>query len=98
MVKIRPALAEDLDYWFSLDKHLKRQMFLNKLNLNECYIIENLNKKVGKMKYKEISKFPVVKKDLAVLVDKKVSAQELLKTIKNSGGKLLQKENERIRI
>ena len=51
MVKIRPALAEDLDYWFSLDKHLKRQMFLNKLNLNECYIIENLNKKVGIMRY-----------------------------------------------
>ena len=51
MVKIRPALAEDLDYWFSLDKHLKRQMILNKLNLNECYIIENLNKKVGIMRY-----------------------------------------------
>ena len=49
-----------------------------------------LTKKVGKMKYKELSKFPVVKKDIAVLVNKEVPAQELLKTIKNNGGKLLQ--------
>ena len=49
-----------------------------------------LAKKVGKMKYKELSKFPVVKKDLAVLVNKNIPAQELLKTIKNNGGKLLQ--------
>ena len=49
-----------------------------------------LAKKVGKMKYKELSKFPVVKKDLAIVVDKNVIAQELLKTIKNNGGKLLQ--------
>lgn len=41
------------------------------------------------MKYKEISKFPVVKKDLAILVDKEITSQELIKTIKNSGGKLL---------
>lgn len=66
----------------------KEEVYVMEINLDKL-----LNKKVGKMKYKEISKFPVVKKDLAVLVDKKVSAQELLKTIKNSGGKLLQKEN-----
>ena len=61
----------------------------------EVYVIEIsldklLAKKVGKMKYKELSKFPVVKKDIAVLVNKEVPAQELLKTIKNNGGKLLQ--------
>ena len=49
-----------------------------------------LAKKVGKMKYKELSKFPVVKKDIAILVDRIALAQDLLKTIKNNGGKLLQ--------
>ena len=42
------------------------------------------------MKYKEISKFPSVRKDLAVIVDKDVTAEELLKGIKNGGGKILQ--------
>ena len=42
------------------------------------------------MKYKEISKFPTVKKDIAIIVDEEISALELQKVIKNSGGKLLQ--------
>ena len=42
------------------------------------------------MKYKELSKYPAVKKDLAVLVENNVPAQELQKVIKNAGGKLLQ--------
>ena len=41
------------------------------------------------MKYKEISKFPSVKKDIAVIVDKNVSASEMQKIIKSNGGKLL---------
>ena len=48
-----------------------------------------LAKQVGKMKYKEYSKFQSVKKDLAVVVDDKVEAQELQKVIKANGGKLL---------
>lgn len=48
-----------------------------------------LDKKVSKMKYKEISKFPSVKKDIALIVDKKVLAQDLQKAIKSSGGRLL---------
>ena len=46
-------------------------------------------KRVSKMKYKEISKFPSVKKDIAVIVDKNVSASEMQKIIKSNGGKLL---------
>lgn len=63
----------------------KEEVYVMEISLDKL-----LNKKVGKMKYKELSKFPVVKKDIAVLVNKEVPAQELLKTIKNNGGKLLQ--------
>lgn len=62
----------------------KDEVYVMEINLDKL-----LTKKVGKMKYKEISKFPVVKKDLAIVVNNNVEAQELLKTIKNSGGKLL---------
>ncbi len=50
-----------------------------------------LSKKVGKMKYKEISKFPSVKKDLAVVVDKNVTSAEIGTLIKKAGGSLLTK-------
>lgn len=50
-----------------------------------------LDKKVGKMKYKEISKFPSVKKDLAVVVDKNVTAEEIAVLIKKAGGSYLSK-------
>ena len=64
------------------------------LTSDEVYVMEInldklLSKKTGSMKYKEISKFPSVKKDIAVVVDNSISAQELEKTIKAAGGKLL---------
>ena len=62
---------------------------------DDVYVFEiNLDKllakKVGKMQYKEISKFQTVKKDLSILVDNEISAEELIKAVKNGGGKLLQ--------
>ena len=42
--------------------------------------------KTGKPKYKEISKFPNVKKDIALVVDKNLEAAELAKTIKKACG------------
>ncbi len=61
---------------------------------NDVYVLEiNLDKllakKVGKMKYKEISKFPSVNKDLSIVVDKNIEAQELSKQIKKYGGSKL---------
>lgn len=50
-----------------------------------------LDKKVGKMKYKEVSKFPNVKKDLAVVVDKDVSSSEIGTLIKKAAGSSLTK-------
>jgi len=48
-----------------------------------------LSKKVSKMKYKEISKYPNIKKDLALVVDKNITAKELETIIKKAAGSLL---------
>ena len=72
---------------------------LGKLHPNETkddvYILEInldklLEKKTGKMTFKEISKFPTVNKDLAVVVDKNIAAADLQAEIKRAGGKLFQ--------
>ena len=49
-----------------------------------------LNKRVGKMKFKEISKFPTIKKDLAILLDKDIASKEVELKIKKKAGSLLQ--------
>ena len=66
-----------------------------KIEKEDVYILEIdldklLAKKVGKMKYKEISKFPNIKKDLSILVDKNITAQEIELKIKKSAGANLQ--------
>ena len=60
----------------------------------DVYILEIdldklLSKKVSKMKYKEISKYPEVKKDIAIVVDNKVTSKEIEVNIKKAGGSLL---------
>lgn len=48
-----------------------------------------LDKRVGRMKFKEISKFPSVKKDIAVLVQKDMNSKDIETLIKKKAGKLL---------
>ncbi len=62
----------------------KEDIYIFEINLDQL-----LEKKVGKMKYKEISKFPGITKDLAFIVDKNVTAGEIGSTIKKVGGRLL---------
>lgn len=62
----------------------KEDVFVFEINLDKL-----LSKKVGGMKYKEISKYPEIKKDLAILVDKNKTSQEIQTTIKKLGGSLL---------
>ena len=62
----------------------ENNVFVMEINLSKL-----LEKKVSKMKFKEISKFPVIKKDISVLVDKSISSQELETRIKKKAGKLL---------
>ena len=59
----------------------EENIYVLEINLDKL-----LAKKVGKMKYKEISKFPSVSKDLAVVVDKDLEAQKIVMQIKKSGG------------
>jgi phenylalanyl-tRNA synthetase beta chain len=61
----------------------------------DVYILEiDLDKlatlKVGAMKYKEISKFPTIKKDIAIVIKKDFSAQEIGMKIKKLAGSLLE--------
>ena len=62
----------------------KDEVYVMEINLSKL-----LEKKVGKMKYKEISKYPSVKKDLAVVVEKEVTAGEIASQIKKTVGSLL---------
>ncbi len=64
------------------------------VNKEAVYVLEIkldklANKRVGKMKYKEISKYPSIKKDLALIVDNNLASQEVLQAMKKSGGSLL---------
>ena len=64
----------------------KDPVYIMEINLDKL-----LAKKVGKMKYKEISKFPFIKKDIALVVDKGINSQELGNIIKKAGGSKLQR-------
>ena len=64
------------------------------VNKEAVYVLEIkldklANKRAGKMKYKEISKYPSIKKDLALIVDNNLTSQEVLQVMKKSGGSLL---------
>ena len=62
----------------------KEDVFVMEINLDKL-----LAKKTGKMKYKEISKYPTVKKDISILVDKSVTSNDIAVAIKKSSGSLL---------
>jgi len=62
----------------------KENVYVLEINLDKL-----LSKKTGKMKFKEISKFPSISKDLAILIDKNISADEIAKVIKKAAGSLL---------
>jgi len=62
----------------------KEAVYVLEINLDKL-----LAKKTGKMKFKEISKYPTIKKDLAVLVDKTITSEEIAKLIKKAAGSLL---------
>ena len=65
-------------------KVTKEDVHVFEINLDELF-----QKKVGKMKYKEISKFPSIKKDVAFVVEKNIISKDIEKVIKSAGGSLL---------
>lgn len=62
----------------------KQDVYVLEINLDKL-----LSKKVGKMRFKEISKFPSVDKDLAVVVDKTMESSKIAMQIKKSAGAIL---------
>ena len=63
----------------------KDDVYVMEINLDKL-----ISKRVGKMKFKEISKFPSIKKDLSILVNKNITSKEIETKIKKKSGKLLQ--------
>lgn len=59
-------------------------IYMAELNLSKIS-----DKKIKDIKYKESSKYPLVKKDLAFVVKKDISAGSIMSQIKKSGGRLL---------
>ena len=62
----------------------KDDVYVLEINLDKL-----LAKRTGKMKYKEISKFPSIKKDLAFVMNKNIDSKEIETVIKKAGGNLL---------
>ncbi|MCI8482585.1 MAG: phenylalanine--tRNA ligase subunit beta [Clostridia bacterium] len=65
-------------------KKANEDVFVFEINLDKL-----LEKKTGKMKYKEISKYPSVKKDLSIVVEKEMTNDTIKRQIKKSAGSLL---------
>ncbi len=62
----------------------EENVFVFEINLDKL-----LAKKTGKMKYKEISKYPSVKKDLSMVLKNEITSEQIEKQIKKSAGSLL---------
>ena len=63
---------------------LKDNVYVMEINLTKLLAI-----RTGTMKYKDITKFPGVYKDVAFIVDNNITSQEVETIIKKSGGRLL---------
>lgn len=55
----------------------------------ELSMTKMMSKEIKALKYKEANKYPSITKDLAFVVDKKVTAESLMNQIRKSGGRLL---------
>jgi phenylalanyl-tRNA synthetase beta chain len=62
-----------------------KEVLLASLELDVIY-----NSKVRSIKCKEISKYPSISKDVAFIFDKNITSDEIIKTIKKSGTRLLE--------
>ena len=62
----------------------KLPIFVCEINLKELF-----NRKVGGIKYREPSKFPSISRDVAFILDKKITSNEIINLIKKTGGKIL---------
>ena len=62
----------------------KKDIYVFEINLDKL-----LSLHPSKMSYKDIPKYPSIVKDVAFIIDNKITNEEIIKVIKKSGGKLL---------
>lgn len=67
-------------------KEIKDDVYVFEINLDKLLV-----NKSSKMTFKEISKYPSVTKDIAFVMDKSKTSEEVMSVIKKTGGKLLSK-------
>ncbi|MDD3341264.1 MAG: phenylalanine--tRNA ligase subunit beta [Bacilli bacterium] len=65
-------------------KICKKEVYVFEMSLDQIR-----SKKIRGIKYKEVSKYPVVHKDLAFVINKDVSSETIMKVLKKVGGRLL---------
>ena len=65
---------------------VKDELYVCEINLDTLF--EN---KAGRIKFKETSKYPGISKDVAFVLDKDITNESVVSTIKKEGGKLLSK-------
>ncbi len=70
--------------YIGLIKGYKEKIYAIEINLDILF-----KSKVSKIKYKEISKYPSISKDIAVITKKDISSEKIEKQIKKFGGSLL---------
>ena len=64
--------------------HIKDDVYVCEISMTRLY-----SKQIKPLKYKEISKYPTIEKDVAFVVENNVTNKEIMDTIKKSGGRLL---------
>lgn len=64
----------------------KDDIYVSEINLS---LLKGI--RTSKMKYREISKYPSISKDVSFLLRDDITSEEVIKSIKKSGGKLLTK-------
>ena len=62
----------------------KDEVYVCEFSMSKLY-----NKDVKPIKYKESNKYPYITKDLSFVIDKNITNDEIVTTIKKSGGRLL---------
>jgi len=63
---------------------IKDEVYVCEISMTKIY-----SKQVKPLKYKETSKYPTIKKDVAFVVKKNITNKEIMDVIKRSGGRLL---------
>ena len=74
--EISPIVAENYD--------IEKRVYLVEANLTELF-----NFKQDLIQYQKISRYPLVERDIALVVDKNTQSQDIVDVIKANGGKIL---------